>query len=93
MAGNTVNTKRLSLKPENLECNIFLNYNLQSLCVASRGDVEEVPENFVAPNSTITELLPTVSSTETGTEPDDELNAEIVISSDERMKMKSLDSE
>ena len=30
VAGNTVTTKRLSLKPENLESNIFLNYNLRA---------------------------------------------------------------
>ena len=80
MAGNTVNTKRLSLKPENLESNIFLNYNLRALnCVASKEDVKEVPENFVAPNSTCNELPATVS----GNEPDDEINVDIVISSDE----------
>ena len=79
VAGNTVNTKRLSLKPENLESNIFLNYNLRALCVASKEDVKEVPENFVAPNSTCNELPATVS----GNEPDDEINVDIVISSDE----------
>ena len=40
VAGNTVNTKRLSLKPENLESNIFLNYNLRALCVASKEDAK-----------------------------------------------------
>ena len=61
VAGNTVNTKRLSLKPENLESNIFLNYNLRALCVASKEDAKEVAENFVAPNSTCNELPATVS--------------------------------
>ena len=79
VAGNTVNTKRLSLKPENLESNIFLNYNLRALCVASKEDAKEVPENLVAPNSTCNELPATVS----GNEPDDEINVDIVISSDE----------
>ena len=79
VAGNTVNTKRLSLKPENLESNIFLNYNLRALCVASKEDAKEVPENFVAPNSTCNELPATVS----GNELDDEINVDIVISSDE----------
>ena len=78
MAGNTVNTKRLSLKPENLESKICLNYNLRALCVASKEDVKEVPENFVAPNSTCNELPATVS----GNEPD-EINVDIVISSNE----------
>ena len=80
VAGNTVNTKRLSLKPENLESNIFLNYNLRALCVASKEDAKEVPENFVAPNSTCNELPATVS----GNKPDDEINVDIVISSDEK---------
>ena len=79
VAGNTVNTKRLSLKLENLESNICLNYNLRALCVASKEDVKEVPENFLAPNSTCNELPATVS----GNEPDDEINVDIVISSDD----------
>ena len=41
--------------------------------------MKEEPENFVAPNSTCNELLATVS----GNEPDDEINVDIVISSDE----------
>ena len=79
VARNTVNTKSLSPKPENLESNIFLNYNLRALCVASKEDVKEVPENFVAPNSTCNELPATVS----GNEPDDEIDVDIVISSDD----------
>jgi hypothetical protein len=78
-ASTSVNTKRLSPKPENLESNIFLNYNLRALCVASKEDVKEEPENFVAPNSTCNELPATVS----GNEPDDEINLDIVMSSDE----------
>jgi hypothetical protein len=79
VAGNMVNTKSFSLNPENLESNIFLNYNLRALCVASKEDVKEVPENFVAPNSTCNEHPATVF----GNEPDDEINVDIVISSDE----------
>jgi hypothetical protein len=51
---------------------------LRALCVASKEDVEEVPENFVTPNSTCNELPATVS----GNELDDEINVDIVISSE-----------
>ena len=45
-------TKRLRLKPENLECLLFLKYNLRSL----NGEKRAPPEDFEAPNSRI---LPT----------------------------------
>ena len=81
-AKDVAGTKRLRLKPENLECLLFLKYNLRSL----NGEKRAPPEDFEAPNSRI---LPTpvlsesrhseeetsdidISDTETDTEADTE---------------------
>ena len=53
---------------------------MRALCVASKEDVKEVPEKFVALNSSLCNELP---ATVSGNEPDDEINVDIVISSDE----------
>ena len=82
VAGNTVTTKRLSLKPENLESNIFLNYNLRALSISSKDDLKDTPADFSAPNSG--DELPCAASVSGDQQnADDEVNIEIVISSDE----------
>ena len=72
---------RLSLKPENLECNLFLKYNLRALGVESKGNLQQVPNDFVAPNSPSQELPEAVMDTAGAVQDEDDV--EIVISSDE----------
>ena len=82
-AGNILGTKRLRLKPENLECNLFLKYNLRALTLGStRTSLPDVPDGYTAPNSCVEgQELPEVSlSTE---HHDADSNVEIIISSDE----------
>ena len=90
MAGNTVTTKRLSLKPENLESNIFLNYNLRALSISSKDDLKDTPAHFSAPNSG-DELPCTASISGDQQNADDDVNIEIVISSDEDDEGNQLD--
>ena len=82
-AGNILGTNRLRLKPKNLECNLFLKYNLRALTLGStRTSLPDVPDGYTAPNSCVEgQELPEVSlSTE---HHDADSNVEIIISSDE----------
>jgi hypothetical protein len=82
-AGNILGNTRLRLKPENLECNLFLKYNLRALTLGStRTSLPDVPDGYTAPNSCVEgQELPEVSlSTE---HHDADSNVEIIISSDE----------
>ena len=56
-AKDVAGSKRLRLKPENLECLLFLKFNMNSL----NGEKRTPVEDFVAPNSRI---LPTPVMTE-----------------------------
>ena len=77
-----VGDKRLSLKPENVECNLFLKYNLRSLGISSKGDLSQPPEGFVDPNSR--EGIPDAVSPLGDTDAEDDIyNIDINISSDE----------
>ena len=74
--------KRLSLKPENVECNLFLKYNLRSLGISSKGDLSQPPGSFVDPN--IREGIPDAVSSLGDTDAEDDIyNIDINISSDE----------
>lgn len=45
---NVLGTKRLSLKPDNMEANLFLKYNIRAL--GYKTDLPRVTDDFVAPN-------------------------------------------
>jgi hypothetical protein len=50
-AGNVLGKKRLGMKPENLESNLFLKYNLRALGLGySNKSLANPPEDFQAPN-------------------------------------------
>ena len=81
-AGIVVGDKRLSLKPENVECNLFLKYNIRSLGISSKGDLSQPPEGFVDPNSRVG--IPDAVFSHGDTDADEDIyNIDIDISSDE----------
>jgi hypothetical protein len=74
-AGNVLGQRRLSMKPVNMECNLFLKYNLRAMNHSSNLAVP--PEDFQPPNSQ--EMPSPVTS-----EHDDlEESSDIEVSSDE----------
>ncbi|KAL5249226.1 hypothetical protein ACHWQZ_G018175 [Mnemiopsis leidyi] len=50
VAKNVVGDRRLSMRPENLEMNMFLKYNLRALNYSVES-LQSVPETFGCPNS------------------------------------------
>ena len=74
---HVLGTTRLRLKPENMEANLFLKYNIRSL--GYRTELPTPDDDWVAPNEG--HLPP--PKVDPDTEPSDLVNAEIVIPSDD----------
>ena len=79
------------MKPENVECNVFLKYNLRALNAEKRNDLKIPPREFIPPNDKTNEIPKAASSRDFIT--DDEDDIEIVISSDEEFDDELLDWE
>ena len=88
-AGYMLGNLRLSMKPENVECNVFLKYNLRALNAEKRNDLKIPPREFIPPNDKTNEIPKAASSRDFIT--DDEDDIEIVISSDEEFDDELLD--
>ena len=73
---NVLKTTRLRLKPENMEANLFLKYNIRAL--GYRTDFPNVADNWEAPNQSCLPDAVTVESSE-AQDSDDSNNAEISI--------------
>ena len=79
MLGNV----RLRMKPDNLECNLCLKYNLRALDITSKDKLKQAPNEFVAPNSPENVLPNAERVTNEAIEARDMFDIEIVILSDD----------